>query len=951
MKAPDIMIIGPTNLERQRMAFKLLRDQARSAHLQGDGLRVANLVETAAQQLRHLIDNQKFLLKVSEIQWIVIFRLYWLLSNYSCWETKTLLEKLVPQDAKDAEVLEYLKVYQYLIAEPLDSGQDIINKISAIKVTSFGENGEVETRELVRHFVELSWFRNPHAENWKAIIAVWNKEGLTWASEALAGMEKRLHVQTRLTSPSRRFPPYTEMDLAEIKAVSPLAELWALHVLGNSKRLHQALTDFDLSAASRFAEWRTITDYWHTNEGRYSLVRNNNTIAEEITTVDQRDTYGFVESRRARSLNLTGATPPISQDSMDVWLARRRFMSADSPFFRFCDYREGRVDECCYELFRKQEVGAATLRFEIWQLAMLHEIASLRLWDFGIWRTATKAEGEVLLEASRWNTQGFDILSHGFSLLIHSLSMRDPDKDRLIKGAIDLLELSPEKSLRQIFDACLYCYPRAYYGASELLESIADFAPTDLLERLSVWTVSFANSRKNRESLGWKRNCLKFWKEIIPIVPLSSQVWTILSEDISRLAEFTYGWRGGDEAKIIKAWLIWAPVIEAEKLAGKLISIEALDNGNRIGRAELASEVERLRPELKPSLSDKLLLLTTSHLEKKILLGAIAGDSLQADIELKSRVSSSIRDAMLRAAPSDPSAGFMFGPFPSGISEIPEWNSEDIGLVRDLIDTVNSAHVHREWLWWLINTLQLIVANGTQDLAIIVEPEILKWSKKMPTGKSFIQADTGAWSVVQKSEDSDGQLMDGIGWLAFQLVRKSTEGGYYSFLSWAEAAIRMDKIDALSIALYGAATVAAKSDEVTQVRALLVYNISFRKLLSAMDTDVGASTFGGGLRYLSSILLKGQTDIYDWLTMPGSRAFQEIHDLLEETALRITRSRKGAVRKGLGMLLWNLKQWSELSPNLLQAWNQLCIDGRASVRIATLGGWEAELRRRSSKAT
>jgi len=88
------MPIGPTNKERQKFAFELLRDQARSAHIQSDGLKVANLVETAAQEVKTLLEKDKFLLSVSDIQWIIIFRIFWLHTGISNSSTEQLLHNL-----------------------------------------------------------------------------------------------------------------------------------------------------------------------------------------------------------------------------------------------------------------------------------------------------------------------------------------------------------------------------------------------------------------------------------------------------------------------------------------------------------------------------------------------------------------------------------------------------------------------------------------------------------------------------------------------------------------------------------------------------------------------------------------------------------------------------------------------------------------------------------------
>lgn len=79
------------------------------------------------------------------------------------------------------------------------------------------------------------------------------------------------------------------------------------------------------------AEWRTIADYWHTNDGAHQTPRDSPIANSEIALVDLSDSNGVIAKRSARQIS-TSSRDNIVQDSVDVWIARRRFMSADSPF-------------------------------------------------------------------------------------------------------------------------------------------------------------------------------------------------------------------------------------------------------------------------------------------------------------------------------------------------------------------------------------------------------------------------------------------------------------------------------------------------------------------------------------------------------------------------------------------------------------------------------------------
>jgi hypothetical protein len=395
----------PTAAERQRMAFDLLASRARAAHAQGDGLQVCNLVETAAQELAQLLKEKTFELSVRDVQWIVIFRLFWLLTRWSCDQTERLLNELHPVSADDAAVLNALKCYHFLVAQPLSGAKQAVDHMGSVDLTQFTSDSKIEVRELARHLLELSWCRLGAEAEWSNLVEKWSKGGPEWLSKESAAVRKRLVAQRRLTTPSVDHPPYAEKNLSELRDLHPLAELWALHLMGNRDHLHRRLTTFD-QRSSHPTEWRTISDYWHTNDGSRGAAQSEQSVVLEQSN-DDNFALSPIQHRQVHQPRIAAdqSGPPSDPDSPDIWLSRRRFLSAESPFFRFCDYREGRIDEGCHELFRKNIEGNAHLRFEIWQLAILHEIMALRLWDFGLWRVSVKAQAETMLEACRWESE------------------------------------------------------------------------------------------------------------------------------------------------------------------------------------------------------------------------------------------------------------------------------------------------------------------------------------------------------------------------------------------------------------------------------------------------------------------------------------------------------------------------------------------------------------------
>jgi hypothetical protein len=103
------MASEPNPEQRQRGAFQLLRDEARAAHGEGDGLRVGHLCELALQEIQRLEQDSTLLLSLTELQWVFIFEHYWLLHTHTIRITRQILQKIQRRSATDVAVAQALE--------------------------------------------------------------------------------------------------------------------------------------------------------------------------------------------------------------------------------------------------------------------------------------------------------------------------------------------------------------------------------------------------------------------------------------------------------------------------------------------------------------------------------------------------------------------------------------------------------------------------------------------------------------------------------------------------------------------------------------------------------------------------------------------------------------------------------------------------------------------------
>jgi len=82
MIKPEVtMTTEPSAAGRQELAFDHLREQARKAHFEGDGLLVNNLCAVALSHFSELAKKDSLKLSLGKVKWACIFPLYWLFDD------------------------------------------------------------------------------------------------------------------------------------------------------------------------------------------------------------------------------------------------------------------------------------------------------------------------------------------------------------------------------------------------------------------------------------------------------------------------------------------------------------------------------------------------------------------------------------------------------------------------------------------------------------------------------------------------------------------------------------------------------------------------------------------------------------------------------------------------------------------------------------------------------
>jgi hypothetical protein len=723
----------PTPEERQRLAFEHLRRETLEAHTEGDGLRINLLCQTAFDGIEHLLSEDNFRLTLTDVKWAFIFQFYWLLDHYNGHLASALLKKLPHRNERDKSLGRILELHQHLIQEPLTGINSIVESVLALPLDALSPDPLAEEIELLTHLAELIWFRGTSQSIWKDLLDQWQKRGAPWLVQLSKVVKNRLEWQTRLVVPSISNPSFPESALSDARVQFDLADLWLLQLHGRRGAIVARVRELSPSLNADSYRWRIVSDFWHTN----------------------------------RFLG-----PQDSDEQQARWLARRRSLTANSPLLQFHDRRGTIISEKLGDIYRENAASTASLRRDVLQLAMLHEIAALRLWDYGLWREATGAQSEVMLESSLWMTDQPSLVTHGLMLGIASLSLRSASKDSITRRAIERLEFAPQAVFLNFAEQLFEIYPLQTYRAVELLDRIADLLPPPTWQRLAEWSITTVRELDDNRSTGQKTGPLAFWKTILPSVNKASPVWSILFPEAVSMASNQLCWHG-DSASFLGYWLLHAPLALAQEVGNAMARITPSEKVLSFDRAGLLANVEDDRPEFGHQFTRMLPWPAPSYNERMLLSKHLDLDSRDSEHAVgKSVFTKKLLERLpLLIVPE-------VGPPPqipferSGIDHVERWDISEIQLLADVISTLEHPRVNTAYISELLNVVQLLIRNGPLEFSAIFRPKVKEWVVRLSDSTLVPQGQEHPFSISHFSNPGIELAREQLAWIVFQYLVK-----------------------------------------------------------------------------------------------------------------------------------------------------------------------------------
>lgn len=886
--------------ERQALAFRLLRDEARTAHAEGDGLKVSLLCETATDEIRRLQKKSRLALALTEIQWAFILQFYWMRDWYAVSKTSEILESIEDPGPADSRIREILRAHAWIILQPLEKEEAVLARLRKLDPTGFGSEAAVETLELARHLLELAWVRVTPRRQWEELADLWMKNGPSWLESVLQPTLDRLRTQTPLVASGPEVPVLPPDGTSSLRPVSDLAELWLLSLHGHRSAAVARIEEISPHVQADSYRWRQASDLWHLN----------------------------------RSVS------PNDDESQAVWLARRRKMTPDFPLLVFYDHRAERIAELLAELCRRNEVGAAHERWVALQLAVLHELAALRHWDFGMWVNAIEAQSQVFLDACRWDdANGAWFGATGLTLGVRGMQLRDPAKDKWSAAGLRALEFAPRELLDAFFGRLFSMYPRQNFRVFQILASAGDLVRLEQWEQMAMWTLAFARANREHKTDGMTANVMKPWTHLLHSVSSDSAVWAILQPEVVVIAAAPHLWQSNDSQAVLHTWIQRAPTDLVKEAAETMLAVPSQDAGTSGRRTELLLLTEG-REDLRGTFAQRILAaMTHPAVRLKVLQRLKDAGAGAMEASLRARLREAIPRMLDAAIIPEGQAKFSPPAYPAGVEDVESWAREDSGLLDRLIISADAPRILREYLPWILGTIQLMVANGPADFARRAQAEVRRWSERPPCGFSPSAKFKGPFATFQWHDIGLGFIQTSVGWIAFQVWRRMGDVSRTDLLAWIQAVLVSGETAPLSAAFHFA-TVLVSSLSPEEARTIwpIIESILVALRARASDSSEATTALTEALDCFSGTVCAARNELADWTTRHGASALENLEALLIRHMPAVAAVPDPALRAAVARVLSNMARWRPLGPTLEEVLSRLSHDNRARVRRAATVG-------------
>jgi len=211
------MNIHVSHKSQQEQSLKYLRDQAISAHMNGDGILVNHLCSIAICQIRKWLKDKILEVSLKEFRWAIILALYWLVDDFMFHDIKSLIKEYEGINKAQNNLISCLISLIALVEQSLS---DCVEEISNLKDNTdwIIDDSHTEDRVFLTFCIELSFVKKPEGPSWVGLADTWTKKIRSY-SKTIKMLKTRLQFQANLLYPEANLFYENNLDGIELDGI------------------------------------------------------------------------------------------------------------------------------------------------------------------------------------------------------------------------------------------------------------------------------------------------------------------------------------------------------------------------------------------------------------------------------------------------------------------------------------------------------------------------------------------------------------------------------------------------------------------------------------------------------------------------------------------------------------------------------------------------------------
>jgi hypothetical protein len=864
-----------------------LRERARLAHLDGNGILVNHLAAIALEEMKKPQAPGTAAPPVSAWAWAVVFGLFWLTDSYMLDEVEKALKKITGATDSDEELLNILRAYDWLVRQPLDPACE--RQRTELQKAALNWAKEPDTPEyevLLTHAVELLWFRNPRGVDWAEIVKIWATRVSSAQEKRLLALRRRLEVQTSMV------------------------------VLGASAQA-------DLTVDP---EWDTLP--WIPRLWRCVFDCDFQGIDKILSTESPKQSANTSIARLFFDMRHYNRLRGVFGDPQSIGLTRRRLITTLSAELVFEDIREERASRVIADLYLGP--GYAMDRFFGFTLAMLLELAALRRWDITAWCNAVEFQARFNAEIVAREPAEVSYADRAIRCAVGAFRL--DEKDKWVEPTIARLEFLPESERMALVRDLLNAHPVQYHHVKQVIAKLGDAVPPVLYGDLANWSVRYINYCTTVDRFGGGTDQIEFLAALLAELPSDHEAWKTLWPIVESLFSKSI-FLGIGHKQLLRQVLERAPLPLAAEAMNIMLTTPIDDEGDKRGRWRLICDAACSRRELAEGKASAIVGAAPLP-EDVVCLRDEEWAKPYIDIDLaviRSRAHTHLKQILEMSVMRESNGEFQMSSHGSELMFYVQWLNEDVVWLEQLLAVIDNPRVQRVHIALLLAYVRTMVEEGPNPFADLVAPRLLVWLKNPPFGIDPMARWSGVFSSFQYRSRAQPEIIQALAILADVMRPKLTNKIDAELIQYVMRIAAQPPVGVTGAAMRLTLDLAVdhpdrRPELFTVCQALLLA----AQLRAATDVSVSEELLDG-FRAPTWFASNFRSD-------PIPREIiQELVEKVETLVSAIGHSGTPRVRGQVAAFLAALKSRDALTPELAAVREALLKDPRASVRRLASG--------------